>query len=352
MIRTTGCVVLPLPRRDGRCSEPLRDPSFPIAVRMLERHPGYAQAAQACPDLADPHTGAPLMPASCNVVLVHGGLSNGLADFGGSLIGGRLPLLAPGGGINIFRYEHDTWLPVEDNVAELVGQVQTKLAGAALLLIGFSRGGIVATRAAARLREIGAVAGDAGPPGPSALRGVRVMTFGSPHRGFGTADIVNRMPRLGYCLQFLVSSALAALPFATRASIFLRSLWRLSQLPPGIANLSPANPEFEQFIRSPAGRWVGRRLHAFGGAPREPRRLPAWCRALLARPVPGIGDGAVSLRSATAYGVGRREVRGCGHQEYFTRAEVRLAIAGHIRQLAAAVGRAFSASPAACRAAS
>jgi len=329
--------------------ERMRDPSFPIAVRLLERHPEYRDAAQASPDLADPRTQPLATPARCNVILVHGGLSNGLACFGDNLIGGRTPLLQPGPGLNVFRFEHDTWLPIEDNVAELVDLVQRKLKGERLVFIGFSRGGIVATRAAARLRDVGAVARPVGAAGRirEAHADVAVMTFGSPHRGFRTGDLGRRFPRLCYCLQYMVSTAIEHLPARHRLAIFADSLRRLSRLPPGINDISTRNPALEQFIRSTSGRWIEERLHTFGGSPAEPKWLPEWFRAMKARPVPGIGDGAVSLQSATAYGRERKEVRGCGHDDYFFHAEIRATIARCLAGL-----NAFNASPAASPAAS
>ncbi|HEX8962135.1 MAG TPA: alpha/beta hydrolase, partial [Rhodocyclaceae bacterium] len=277
----------------------MRDPSFPLAIRALESHPAYVQAAGACPDLADPRTPPLAAPARCNLVLVHGGLSNGLADFGGSLIGGAAPLLAPAPGFNIFRFEHDTWLPVRSNVDQLVRLIREKLHGGKLFFIGFSRGGVVAVRAAALLRRLHAV--DPGRDAAARSHGdVEVMTFGTPHRGFRTGDVGWHLPRTCYCLQYAVSSAIRHLPAPRRLAIFVDSLRRLSRLPPGIADIRTGNPELEEFIRSAAGRWIEGRLHAYGGAPPQPGWLPQWCRALLSRPVPGIGDGAVSLASATA----------------------------------------------------
>jgi pimeloyl-ACP methyl ester carboxylesterase len=324
--------------------EILRDPSFPIAIRALEGHPDYRAAAHACPDLAAALTPPISAPARCNVVLVHGGLSNGLANFGDTLIGGPAPLLRPGPGLNVFRFEHDTWLPIEENVAELVSLVRRKLRGERLLLIGFSRGGIVATRTAARLREIGAIGGALG---PGVHADVDLMTFGTPHRGFRTGDVGWHFPRLCYVLQYVVSTAIGHLPRRVRAGIFFRSLRRLTRLPPGIADMRTRNPELERFIRSAAGDWIAPRLQAYGGSPSRPAWLPDWCRALLSRPVPGIGDGAVSLESATAYGRERREVRGCDHDHYFASEDVRRAIARRLAPL-----NPFSASRAACPAAS
>lgn len=315
------------------CPGPLHDPAFPFVVRLLERHREYRQAAAACPDLASPHTPPAETAARCNVVLVHGGLSNCLTDFGDSLIGGPEPLLGREDDVRSYRFEHDTWLPIRDNVADLVRLIRQKLFGHLLLFIAFSRGGIVAVRAAARLCEGGAIGGG-GRLAMGTHRNVLVMTFGSPHRGFGTADVVSYLPRLGYCAQFGLSQATDALPPSLRRAIFLSSLRRLRHLPPGIAELSPANPEFESFIASAAGRRLGLRVHSFGGAPAEVPWLPTWCRGLLVRPIPGIGDGAVSLNSATGYGARRSALAGCRHNDYFRRAEVRQAIAGQIGRMA------------------
>src|SRR5512143_1883490 len=83
----------------ARSPAPPHDPAFPFVVRQLERHPEYRQAAEACPDLASPHTPPAGSAARCNVVLLHGGLSNCLADFGDSLIGGPEPLLGREDGV-------------------------------------------------------------------------------------------------------------------------------------------------------------------------------------------------------------------------------------------------------------
>jgi len=308
---------------------PLRDPSFPLVVRLLERHPDYRRAARACPDIASPRTASTASAAHCNVVLVHGGLSNCLADFGDSLIGGPEPLLGSEHGVHTYRFEHDTWLPIRDNVDHLVRLVRQKLCGRLLVFIAFSRGGVVAVRAAARLWETGAIGADR-QLAPGVHHDVLVMTFGSPHRGFGTADVVARLPRLGYCAQSLLSQAADALPPSLRRGVFFSSLRRLRRLPAGIAELSPTNPEFEAFIDSAIGRRFDRRVQSFGGAPAKVSWLPAWCRGLLVRPIPGIGDGAVSLESSTGYGARRRALAGCRHNDYFRHAEVRQAIAGQI----------------------
>jgi pimeloyl-ACP methyl ester carboxylesterase len=264
--------------------------------------------------------------------LVHGGLSNCLTDFGDTLIGGSDPLLGKSRGMRAYRFEHDTWLSIGENVDSLVRLIGQKLRGHLLLFIAFSRGGIVATRAAARLWETGAIAGQAGEReiAQGIHRDVLVMTFGSPHRGFATAAVVSLLPRVGYCAQYLLSHSTEALPAPLRQTVFLDSLRRLRRLPPGIADLSPANPEFEQFIHSTAGHRIELRLHAFGGAPSSLPWLPDWCRGFMAHPIPGIGDGAVSLRSAIAYGARRSTLAGCDHNDYFRRADVREAIAGQI----------------------
>ncbi|HEX8964252.1 MAG TPA: hypothetical protein VF801_14710, partial [Rhodocyclaceae bacterium] len=93
--------------------------------------------------------------------------------------------------------------------------------------------------------------------------------------------------------------------------------------------------------------WIEGRLHAYGGTPPATAWLPRWCRALLSSPVPGIGDGAVSLASATAYGRDRAEVRGCDHGGYFSSPQARRAIMRCLAPL-----NPFSASPAASPAAS
>jgi triacylglycerol esterase/lipase EstA (alpha/beta hydrolase family) len=122
----------------------------------------------------------------------------------------------------VYRFEHDTFLTIADNAEELAGLVGKRLQVPRLLLIGHSRGGLVARQAAGILARNGYRAA------------VDVWTFGTPHMGTplvrAGATLLNLLIRLG---EEVVNALPAVAPLTRALSWLLPS----PELPPGIASL-------------------------------------------------------------------------------------------------------------------
>ena len=100
------------------------------------------------------------------VVVVHGTMSNAV-QFAAAVSGCTPP------GVPVLRFEHDTWRSLEDNAAELAALVESCIQGNAVL-IAHSRGGLVATRVAQKLRV-------------GTSRSISVVTLGTPFNGTAMA---------------------------------------------------------------------------------------------------------------------------------------------------------------------
>lgn len=131
---------------------------------MIEMERKYRELANACPSLSEidrvEHENA--------MVFVHGTAScaiAGLKDlFSLAVEGFALP--GP-----VYRFEHDTFVPITDNSADLARMISERLRVKRLLLVAHSRGGLVAVDSARLLAD-------------SRYGGtVSVYTFGTPFRG-------------------------------------------------------------------------------------------------------------------------------------------------------------------------
>jgi hypothetical protein len=158
--RGVGYVVVKACLHVGGVGTAMRtDPSqAPRLARLTAEHP---QHARRIPEL----TGRESVRARSAVVHVHGTVSSGIVGVASFDIA-RIP-----GDAEWYRFEHDTFLAIDANATELAAKIANGLHAERLLLIGHSRGGLVARAAAAELGD----------------REVHVWTFGTPH--FGTPVI-------------------------------------------------------------------------------------------------------------------------------------------------------------------
>ena len=117
---------------------------------------------------------------------MHGTLACGLAH-----LRELAPVMPAVPELRLLRYEHDTFLSIRDNAVDLVEQLSKIAAGpnTRIVLVGHSRGGLVARKAAALLVK------DGGPR-------VAVATFGAPHRGTPVVRAANES-----CLVWLPQPA-------------------------------------------------------------------------------------------------------------------------------------------------
>lgn len=243
-----------------------------------------------------------------HVVLVHGGLSSVRAAMSDA-IGGLLPLL---GSLCAWRFEHDAFLPVNDNVDALVRHVARTVCaaheahGMQVALVGHSRGGIVARLAAAQLQRDW-----------PALR-VRVYTFGTPHGGTEVfRRIGERWSRIGAALAKMRNAVdgVAAQDFVSQLDMVARAFDY--DIPAGFRDVEPARvspllqaaPPFDNYVAW-CSRWV-------------PGSAPAPGLDLLSQLVEAVsgfepdGDGLVSAASATKGATCRHDASPLFHTGYF-----------------------------------
>lgn len=224
------------------------------------------------------------------VVVVHGTMSTGL------LLASVSKELAPG--VAVRRFEHDTWLRLDDNARQLAAYIQATVK-TAVALVAHSRGGLVAASAADIIKR-------AGTPKVSAI-----ITLGTPFEGtplatagnFGVMGSRGLMGGLRWAGGPVVDAATRLAALAIR-----------SDPPPGIELMVPGNDTLSLLLRLLpdeitlfAGDAGGGTLDHFG----------------LATAKSGVGRGAfgtdandlvVSERSALAARTGI--TLGCDHYSY------------------------------------
>lgn len=281
--------------------KPQRDPLFQARLSNHLQQLDGSPATQEVGDIA-------IWPSS-TAIWIHGTVSSGLAS-DRSLDG----LLAPPNHAPL-RYEHDTFLGIEQNVEDLARIIRQRAPAQPdqILLIGHSRGGLVARGTANMLtRQF---------PGYP----VQVVTLGTPHLG---TPIVNAAHRALRALVGITTFGISQLP--DPASMLLKYLLRYARLPVGIEQMAYKSPFIEGL--------------GIGGAPTSalfsigadyvrgdwPESTGVRALGRLRNLFRAIGEDAndlvVSVRSATAEGTGRTLVDACGHFEYLRQSEVRTII--------------------------
>lgn len=195
------------------------------AQRLAEPEEAYAEVASGHPRLG---------PAAANeqsiVVFIHGTAST------------CLPALASVSGFQsapLFRFEHDTMVPIAQNAEDLVAVLES-LGSPAVKLVGHSRGGLVAMLVSSIYPKI-----------------ERVTTFGTPHGGTPLATGVEGL--LSYSTLAAAPSLGGILAGGLEAAAFGAGLPR-GRLPDGWADMRPES----SFIRTLRHLSVAD-THAIGG---------------------------------------------------------------------------------------
>ena len=195
-------------------------------LRKAERE--HPDISEACPRLAD----VPTLATARGIVVVHGTMSTGVAM-------AHAVRDAVGESTCCLRYEHDTWLSLETNAAELAELIHTRIDDR-VALIAHSRGGLVAARAAQLLQQSGRP------------RVTQLLTLGSPFAGTPVA-LAARGPSLANAalmggLRYLGGPVVDG---ATRISGFVLRV----DPPAGLLLMYPGNdvlPLLRQFLPQPA----------------------------------------------------------------------------------------------------
>ena len=301
---TPGFIVGSVLRRLTRPASALRND--PTAERRLARMVAkYPRAAAACPDLAQHGP----IKAERVIVFVHGPVACGILG-----LKDLFPEKGTPPGLElcpVFRYEHDTFLPIGDNAAELAELIRTQVSAEKLLLVGHSRGGLVARLAHGLLQESAYPAE------------ISVMTMGTPHLGMplisSNSKALNLLFKQG---EDFASNIPLLSPLTSAYSYLLNS----SSLPKGIEVLGERTDTSELALaldgpdnaRSWAGNFDPRASQAGFGIELDGALLGTH----------GFGannDLVVPTASALAYGKPERPLR-CAHDTYFVQQEVQQAL--------------------------
>jgi (2Fe-2S) ferredoxin len=181
---------------------PRHDPLFQARLANQLRH---LNGSPATPEVGD----VAVWP-SPTAVWIHGTVSCGLAS------DRYLDGLLPPPNQALLRYEHDTFLSIEKNVEDLARIISERAPAKLeqLLLVGHSRGGLVARGTANKLAT-------RLPDFP-----VRVLTLGTPHLG---TPIVNTAHRALRALVGITTFGISQLP--DPASMLLKYVLRYARLP-------------------------------------------------------------------------------------------------------------------------
>jgi hypothetical protein len=284
-----------------------RDPSWTSRVKQSESE--YPDAADAFPLVEG-------LAADANraLVYVHGTMSCALP---------ALDAVHDIIGRNVARFEHDTFISIRHNAADLARQIiDRRLAPRDLHFVGHSRGGLVARLAAAQVFRHARPAPDR----------ISVHTFGTPHRGtplVGQALIdLEPVLRMAQLFSGLLSDAQHR-RWRDLGSTAWSYLLRGRQMPEGVLEMAPGDLLLEmiEIACPPQVPTI-----ACGGnceitiAP-DGTKI-SFFQSLGKEIFTGPNDLIVSRDSATAVGTAWRLADPCTHFDYFINDEVRQALAG------------------------
>jgi hypothetical protein len=266
------------------------DPTAPgRLIEMSERYPAIVESYPDLSSMASVTTGRA-------VVFVHGTVSCGIQGLK------DMPNLS----VPAYRYEHDTFRPVQENAAELAGLIQTRIEAKNLLLVAHSRGGIVARLAMAELSRRG-YNGD-----------VELFTFGTPHAGTPLVNIGSKLLNVLFKLGEEIVNGVPVVSVLSKGYSFLMDA---PSLPEGI-DVMRQNSSALSILNA-----VGdsKRVSCWGSVfdiEAGPSGYGVEVEGVLMGAMGGIAHDLIVPRdSALAFGAKQRELR-CSHSNYFLEPDV------------------------------
>jgi len=289
LARIAGCV--PILTSTAR-----EDPSRAsrLAAQTL-KFPGIARAS------FDLRSTQPPKGPNC-IVLIHGTGACGIELLRRIVTG--TPAIAPN---RVYRYEHDTFLAIEDNADELASLL-SKSECPELLLLAHSRGGLVARRAA----QILSARGFAKP--------MEIWTYGTPYDGTPMVNAAKKLPAVFLLLGAVSHGDLPLLDPATAGMAYMLAQCRT--LPLGLEAMAPQHHVLKAInnnadpyrIRSYGGRFAG-----------SVGFLSGFDQGIFGT---DEHDTVVPLKSALFVGAPTQVAASCAHGEFFAHQDVRIPIAG------------------------
>lgn len=277
--------------------DPRRDPAFVSGSRIraaLADDPRMQELAGQVPSLTD----MKMTTRTDRVMLfVHGTASCSFAHLA------DLEIFAT----QLVRFEHDTFLAIDQNSDDLCRLVLERLPEAEILLIGHSRGGLVARDAAGKLTVLG--------------RMVDVATFGAPHDGSELVALGKTFLGGGIARRAIMRQAAGVKTYRDRKAgspdaEMQMELFSGRPLPVGWLDME-INGSVIRVIR---GRSKPQTFTSVGATADE--LSLRFSEISLASVVERPNDGVVSYRSARAQGNPVLDDLRCGHGEYFNMPEV------------------------------
>jgi hypothetical protein len=273
------------------------DPTY--RRRLIDMSERFPDVARSYPDLASISTAREHEEA---IVFVHGTVSCAIQSL--------KDLWKAGITVPIYRYEHDTFLPVSENAIELANLIGDHLRVKRLNIIAHSRGGLVARIALSRLRRSG-YSGE-----------VSVLTFGTPHEGTPLANIGRSFVNLLFKLGSYIAGAIPVFSPAVAAWSFV---YDSPTLPPGIALME----ERSDMLRTLNEASDPANVYCWGSKfdiNRGPSGFGIDVEGALMGAMSGIDhDLVVPTHSALSFGL-PQGVFACSHVEYFSDSGVQNAI--------------------------
>ncbi|MFJ2755574.1 hypothetical protein ACIO3S_08255 [Nocardioides sp. NPDC087217] len=274
-------------RREARDT----DPTWIERLHAVEQRPEYVHLTQQHPQLRS----APSGPAAI-AVLIHGTFSSCVP---------ALPDVSPLAGTTpLYRFEHDTLRPVAENVDDLISALK-RIDSTQVTLIGHSRGGLVATMAAADLSTI-----------------TQVLTLGTPHNGTPLAAAGDNL--LGYALATFGTQFKSILDGGLRAG-HVGSMLPQGHLPDGWTDMLP-HSSFIRLLRRQPRKGVTAYGGAFDGAQPGLGILPGLAAETMTFLTAGDHDLVVPLDSSKPAELPGQELAQVHHFGYFTDRTVQAAI--------------------------
>jgi len=269
-----------------------RDPTY--APRLSAMSARYPDVARDIPELG----AAPATQCDSAVVFVHGTVSCGLQN---------LKDLYPAHiRIPTYRFEHDTFRPLDENGTNLADLIAERLQARQLHIVGHSRGGLVGRVAREKLRSL------------RYSSAVNLVTFGTPHLGTPLAQIGARLLNL---LFKVGGELLGMIPHATPLIAAYSYLIDGQGLPPGL-DVMRENSDALALLNSigdPAGceSW-GSQFDMNAGA----SGFGVEIEGVLMGAMGSVAhDLVVPASSALAFGAAR-PLLNCSHLSYFRQPEV------------------------------
>jgi hypothetical protein len=298
---TVGFVVASVLRRLTLVPQPTpeRDPT--AQRRLIALSERYAHIANGCPDLSRINP----VDHKCAIVFVHGMVSCGIVGLKDLYPAAHGAIPHP-----IYRYEHDTFRPLDENASELTELIYSRIHTQRLLIAAHSRGGLVARLALDDLLRRG-YGGQ-----------IEVYTFGTPHLGTPLVEVGGKALNLIYKLG---EDFVGSVPWMTPLTKANSYLVDAPSLPRGIAVMREHSDVMDLLRRLGSSD----RVHSYGSA-FDIATAPSGFGVVVEGALLGaFGERSHDLLVPTesSLGFGRAErALGCSHVHYFLEPTVQKAI--------------------------